>query len=103
LRGRSEYVVLRCSGSGGTVSHADEVRAYCSKKYVEPARSRGEKIVSVRAGDVHDALGYRNRVPLVCSALGASVFEKTCRLRRSAVEGPLNGANTVFRFEILPY
>ncbi len=84
------------------MSHADEVHAYCAKKYVEPARTRGENTFSIRAGDVHDALGYRNRVPLVCSALGASIFEERFRLRRAAVEGPLNGANTVFRFEVLP-
>ncbi len=87
---------------GGGMSHADEVRAHCAKKYIEPARTRGEKLFSVRAGDVHDALGYHNRLPLVCSALGASIFEEQFRLRRAAVEGPLNGANTVFRFELLP-
>jgi hypothetical protein len=84
------------------MSYAEEVRVYCGKSYVDPARARGDKHISLRAGDVHDAMGYRNRMPLICSALGATVFEEQFRVRRTAVEGPLNGANTVFRFEVLP-
>jgi len=83
------------------MSHADDVRALCAKKYIEPARSRGEKQVSIRAGDVHEAMGYKNRMPLVCSALGAITFEDKCRVRRVGVDGPLNGANTIFRFVLL--
>ncbi len=80
------------------MSYADEVRMYCAKNILEPARNRGEKEVAIRAGDVHRDLGYKNRLPLVCSALGAAVFEEQYRVRRLAVEGPLNGANTLFRF-----
>lgn len=84
------------------MSHADDVRAHCARTYIEPARARGDRTVAIRSGDVHEALGYSNRFPLVCGALGASLFEEQCRLRRLGVEGPVNGANTVFRFELLP-
>lgn len=84
------------------MSHADEVRAYCGKKYVDPARTRGEKLLSIRSGDVHESMGFKNRMPLVCAAFGTRIFEEKFRVRRVGVEGPLNGANTVFRFEILP-
>jgi 5-methylcytosine-specific restriction protein B len=79
------------------MSHADDVREHCRVHYVEPARSRGESTVIIRAGDVHSALGYKNH-PLVCSALGAATFEESCGVERVAVNGPLNGANTVFTF-----
>jgi hypothetical protein len=82
-------------------SYSDAVRNYCVQKYIEPARKRGEKQVSIRSGDVHKAMQYQNRFPLVCSALGAAVFEAMSRVRRASVEGPLNGANTVFHFVIL--
>lgn len=82
------------------MSYADEVRAFCGKNIIEPARSRGEGEVQIRAGDVHHDLGYKNRLPLVCSALGAAIFEEQYRVYRLAVEGPLNGANTLFRFSI---
>ena len=84
------------------MSYADEVRAYCAKYIVEPARTRGEKEVVIRAGDIHEAMAYKNRLPLVCSALGTAIFEETYRVRRKSVEGPLNGSNTLFRFTVIP-
>jgi hypothetical protein len=85
-----------------SMSHAEEVRAYCGKHYIEPARARGDKEIAVRAGDVHKEMGYKNRLPLVCSALGTRAFEETFRVSRKGIEGPLNGATTLFRFIVLP-
>jgi hypothetical protein len=82
------------------MSLADDVRRYCKEKYVEPARKSGRKAVKIRAGDVHSALNYRNRYPLVCLALGSNIFKDMCSLRRLSIEGPLNGSNTEFTFEI---
>ena len=78
------------------MSHAGEVRSYCNENFVEPARMNGENQVTIRAGDVHEILGYRNRYPFVCSALGSLVFEGLCNVQRISIEGPLNGANTYF-------
>jgi 5-methylcytosine-specific restriction enzyme B len=83
------------------MSFAENVREHCRVHYVEPGRARGDSTVTIRAGDVHSALGYKNRHPLVCSALGATTFADSCRVERVAVDGPLNGANTVFTFRIL--
>ena len=83
------------------MTHSDRVRAYCLEEYVEPARARGEESVEIRAGDVHRALEYHNRMPLVCSALGSLKFENEARVERVSIKGPLNGANTVFTFRIL--
>jgi hypothetical protein len=80
--------------------YADEVRAYCSRHYVQPARAAGKKEISIRAGDVHEAMGYKNRMPLVCSAIGTTIFAEQNGVRRISVEGPLNGADTVFRFKL---
>ena len=84
------------------MSQADDVRGHCAAHISEPARARGAAEVEKRARDVHRALGYRNRLPLVCSALGASVFEEQYRVQLKSVEGPRNGSNTVFRFTVLP-
>lgn len=83
------------------MSYADEVRAYCSRQYVQPARATGRNEFSIRAGDVHEAMGYKNRMPLVCSAIGATIFSEQNAVHRVAVEGPMNGANTVFRFRLI--
>jgi hypothetical protein len=37
---------------------------------------------------------------LVCSALGSNIFEEMSKVKRLSIEGPLNGSNTEFTFEI---
>lgn len=83
------------------MSLADDVREHCRAQYVEPARARGESKVSIRAGDVHAALKYTSRYPLVCSALGTQTFEELCRVERVSVDGPLNGSNTLFTLQLV--
>jgi hypothetical protein len=83
------------------MSFADDVRNYCKTNYIEPARNRSEKIITICSGDVHKALNYRNKYPLVCSAIGSKLFEENYNVRRISVEEPLNGASTLFTFELL--
>lgn len=83
------------------MSLADDVREYCKATYVDPARRKGQKIIKIRSGDVHSALNYKNRYPLVCSAIGSNRFEEMGGLKRISVEGPLNGVSTLFTFELI--
>jgi 5-methylcytosine-specific restriction protein B len=82
-------------------AHADETREVCHTHYIPPARAKGQTEVSIRAGDVHRSLGFINSLPLVFSAIGASVFEEQNNIRRVSMEGPVNGANTIVTFELL--
>jgi hypothetical protein len=82
------------------MSYSDSVRDYCIKHFIASARVRGGETVSIRAGDVHTALAFKNRLPLVCSALGATVFETLANVERLGIAGPSNGANAVFTFRI---
>ena len=79
-------------------SASTRVRAFCATQYVTPARQRGDYSVTIRAGDVHRKLDFRNRLPLVCSALGSNRFEDELDLKRVSIDGPLNGANTYFTY-----
>jgi hypothetical protein len=83
---------------------ADKVRQYVVKEYIRPAQVRGERIVSVTAGDVHKALGLKNRIALVCTALRATRFQSENHLRLKDVSGPPSGMSTSvkFTFEIVP-
>lgn len=82
------------------MSYADDVRQDCTNNIVAPARRRGEKQISIRAGDIHNAMGYTNRMPLVCAALGAKKFEAIAGVERVSLKGPTNGANAIFTFLI---
>lgn len=82
------------------MSYADDVRTYCKENIIDRARARGEKQVTIRAGDIHTVMGYRNRMPLVCAALGANKFEEIAEVERISLTGPTNGANALFTFRI---
>ena len=80
------------------MAHADDVREYVFEQYIRPARERGDKTVAVRVGDVHTALRYTNRLPLVCAALGAMKFRDNHRLTLLKTDGPMQSTTTTFTF-----
>ena len=82
------------------MSVADDIRQFCVEQYVEPARRRGDYVVAIRSGDVHNRMELGQRMPAVCGALGAEKFEQLARVRRIAIDGPLNGASTLFVFRL---
>jgi hypothetical protein len=78
---------------------AEHVRDFVIATYIEPARAEGQKKVSVRAGDVDKALGYRyRRLPLVCAALKSQKFLEAARARLVDATGPPSGASTTTTF-----
>jgi 5-methylcytosine-specific restriction enzyme B len=82
------------------MSYADDVRRFVKDKIVDPARKRGENQIVIRAGDVHSAMNYHSRMPLVCAALGANKFPEIAEVERVSITGPTNGANAEFTFRI---
>ncbi len=70
------------------------------EQYIEPAREAGQPNVTIRAGDVHDAMGLANQMPAVCGALGTDLFLDLARVQRVGRSGPANGANAQFEFKL---
>lgn len=64
---RFEEVVMP---EADTPTTADDIRTFCIEHFVEPARSRGEHTVTLRAGDVHRQMDLTQRLPAVCAAFG---------------------------------
>ena len=83
------------------MSQADEIRKYCIENYIKPYRSKGDKGVFISVGDVHKKLNLSNSLPAVCAALGSNTFEDEANVKRIHIEGPLNGASTIFTFLFL--
>ncbi|MFA5196557.1 MAG: hypothetical protein WC401_12225 [Bacteroidales bacterium] len=84
---------------------AEEIRQHIIHKYIEPARSKNEKGVTIRVGNVQQELGLIGEVSRPGSVYGAmatKIFEKTARVKRLNVVGSGNAPNTKFIFEILP-
>jgi hypothetical protein len=83
---------------------SDSIRDYVRQAYFEPARRAGKTHIRVVAGDVHTALGLRNRVPLVCNALRSRDLLTDSRVRIVEDEGPPSGQSTTvaITYEVLP-
>ena len=79
---------------------ADRVREH-SHNYIEPACLKGDSKVTVRAGDVHKAMGLRDSMPALATALGANKFQPHAGVQLVKREGPHVGANLRLTFEIL--
>ena len=82
--------------------NADAIREFARRKYVDPAREVGTERVIIRAGDVHKDMHLVHAMPAVCGAIGTQKFQKESRVKLVNRDGPTNGANVHFTFEILP-
>jgi hypothetical protein len=51
------------------MSFADDIRNYCIEHYINPARIKNVKNIIIRAGNVHNEMNYKDRMPLICSTL----------------------------------
>src|ERR1700722_8835874 len=82
------------------MSLADEIRAFAFLMVIEPARRRGDGIVTVRAGDIRSAMRLQSRMPAVYSALGGRLMEDAYGVKLVRRSGPAQGANVFFAFSI---
>lgn len=76
------------------MTYSDRVIQYVRESYLEPASKSGSTIVRVRAGDVHKALHWNNRVPSVCQALVSRRFLEENNLELIEKHGPPSGLST---------
>ena len=79
-------------------SLADSIRERVFERHIEPARKRGDRTVSVTAGQIHAEMHMKNRLPAVCSAIGSKKFEGECHVKVRPV--PLNSSTTEFTIEV---
>jgi len=81
-----------------TGQFAEEVREYALQHYIEPARAANAPSVHIRAGDIHKALNFHARLPLICSGLTAMSFRRAHNLRLLKIDGPGQSTTTTFTF-----
>ncbi len=74
--------------------NASGIRQYIRSCYFEPARQRGETLVTLRAGDIHRELCLRNRVPNVCQVMESKLLERESGVKVSSKQGPPSGRGT---------
>jgi hypothetical protein len=62
------------------MSLSDATKRHVITKYVNPARTRGERRLEVRVGNVVKELGLANRTPSVFSTLSSVSFQREAGL-----------------------
>ena len=77
---------------------SEEVQRHVQEAYVNPAQQRGETNIRIKAGDVHRALHWVNRVPSVCTTLSSKKLQRETGLELIAKEGPPSGFGTRAEF-----
>ncbi|MFN3725234.1 MAG: AAA family ATPase [Allosphingosinicella sp.] len=80
-------------------TQADQIRSFVVREYAKPAQQAGQNTFTVRAGDVHNAMGLINAMPAVCSAIGSGKFQQLAGVRQVDRQGPANSSTVEFTFE----
>jgi hypothetical protein len=81
---------------------AQRIRSYANQAFIEPARKSGKTEVVITSAHVHKDLKLESRMPAVCSALDAEIFQREYRVLLSRRSGPPQGATVKWHFSILP-
>jgi hypothetical protein len=76
------------------MTYSDRVIQFVRESYLEPASKAGAPVVRIRAGDVHKALHWNNRVPSVCQTLSSKRFLEENDLELVERKGPPSGLST---------
>jgi len=92
----------------------DDIRRHVFHHHIKPAIDRGQKSITLRAGDIHSELHLHNRVPAVCNAMGSKksieIFNKwlrdlgySIRIELSAIDTPPSGlgANSYYTYSFI--
>ena len=79
---------------------ADVIRKYVVDNIIQPARQKGIKQITVRAGDIHREMKLQNRMPAVCGALDAAIFEESANIIVSQRRGPKQSASVEWVLEL---
>ena len=86
--------------SKNTESSADRIRRFILSHYVVPARNRGDKTVTVRAGDVHARMSLHRQHANVCQAMRGDKFLNLANVKLKSFKGSLAGANAYFTYQL---
>lgn len=81
-------------------SLAKRIRAHVNRTVIEPARRAGKTEALVVANEVHTGLRLENRMPAVCAALDAQVFQDRYDVVLAQRTGPKQSSTVTWRFSL---
>lgn len=81
-------------------TNADRIRHFIIERYVRPAQKRGDKTVTIRAGDVHSQMSLHGQHANVCQVMRGQKFLSLAGIQLSSHRGTPAGAESFFSYEI---
>ena len=79
---------------------ADRIRLCALNYFIEPAREKGAKVVSIRAGDLASAMGLNDAFPNICQTLGGEKFQKLAQVPSPKSTEPNPSSSTIFTYKL---
>jgi hypothetical protein len=80
---------------------ADKIREFVVKNSIDPARKSGKPTVTIKASDIHKAMGLQNNFPSVCQALDADKFLDFASVMLSKRTGPPKSSSVVWTYDLM--
>jgi hypothetical protein len=80
---------------------SEDIQEFANRMYLQPARTAGKTRVTIRVGELHDALGLKSQMSAVCGAIGGRKFREDYLLKLVERQGPTHEARALFTFELL--
>ena len=78
----------------------DYIAQFVHENYIDPARKRGDKAVTVLPREVYKALDCACSLGLIHGVLGSMKFRNTYGLTLARTEGPEEGLPTKYTFKL---
>lgn len=79
---------------------ADRIRLCALNYFIEPAREKAAREVSIRAGDLAAAVGLKDAFPNICQALGGEKFQNLAQVPPPTSTEPNPSSSTIFTYTL---
>ena len=79
---------------------ADRIRLCALNYFIEPAREKAAREVSIRAGDLAAAMRLKDAFPNICQALGGEKFQNLAQVPPPTSTEPNPSSSTVFTYTL---
>lgn len=79
---------------------ADRIRLCALNYFIEPAREKAARDVSIGASDLASAMGLKDAFPNICQALGGDKFQKLAQVPSPKSTEPNPSSSTIFTYKL---
>ncbi|WP_299912258.1 AAA family ATPase [uncultured Paracoccus sp.] len=82
------------------ISGANRIRLCALNYFIEPAREKRLKTVTIRAGDLASAMELKNTFPNICQTLGGEKLQQLAKVPPPTISEPNPSSSTTFTYQL---